>query len=550
MDFRNNRQPEPDRRIWKAAFYIRLSKEDFDRGQTESESISNQREILTGVLKLHPDIVLADTYVDDGVSGTTYDRPSFLRLKQDIDSGKIDCVMVKDLSRLGRNYSESGDLIDNYFAQKGVRFISFNNGIDTAGDGMNAATRCISIGVTNVINESYAASTSVNIRGTLNNHRLQGKFIGAFASYGYKKAPDDRHRLIVDDEAADIVRMIFHEYLRGSSILGIVKKLNALGIPNPTRYKQLHGFNFAQNSKNDGLWCERTVRRMLENEMYIGNMVQGYNTKINYKIHKCRSLPKSERIIVTGTHEPLVSKEVFWQARELLRRNLRGSKRGGNPDLFSGMIFCADCGHVMSKKTNKHSYGVYQYYKCTTKQKKNPHACTNHTVRIDMLESAVLSYLKGIIDFAADYEHIARQLRQSRKTAEYDYLKSNLASQKKEREECILMIDNLYPTWQQGLLTQNEFLRQKEKLNQKLAALDEKIEMLEQSRQESANAETNDGIAGHFLKHRNIDRLTRPILLEFIDKIYAHDDGSVTVRLKCKDVFEELLQKQNQTHAA
>ena len=544
MDFRNNRQPEPDRRIWKAAFYIRLSKEDFDRGQTESESISNQREILTGVLKLHPDIVLADTYVDDGVSGTTYDRPSFLRLKQDIDSGKIDCVMVKDLSRLGRNYSESGDLIDNYFAQKGVRFISFNNGIDTAGDGMNAATRCISIGVTNVINESYAASTSVNIRGTLNNHRLQGKFIGAFASYGYKKAPDDRHRLIVDDEAADIVRMIFHEYLRGSSILGIVKKLNALGIPNPTRYKQLHGFNFAQNSKNDGLWCERTVRRMLENEMYIGNMVQGYNTKINYKIHKCRSLPKSERIIVTGTHEPLVSKEVFWQARELLRRNLRGSKRGGNPDLFSGMIFCADCGHVMSKKTNKHSYGVYQYYKCTTKQ------CTNHTVRIDMLESAVLSYLKGIIDFAADYEHIARQLRQSRKTAEYDYLKSNLASQKKEREECILMIDNLYPTWQQGLLTQNEFLRQKEKLNQKLAALDEKIEMLEQSRQESANAETNDGIAGHFLKHRNIDRLTRPILLEFIDKIYAHDDGSVTVRLKCKDVFEELLQKQNQTHAA
>ena len=179
------KQPQQALKTWRAAFYIRLSKEDLDKNKSESASIANQREILKEYLKLHPDISHVDTYVDDGYSGTDFDRPGWTRLMHDVRLRKINCVIVKDLARLGRNYTQSGDLIDNQFARLGVRFIALNNGIDTAGDGMNAATRCISIGVTNVINESYAASTSVNIRGTLNNHRQQGKFIGAFASYGY-----------------------------------------------------------------------------------------------------------------------------------------------------------------------------------------------------------------------------------------------------------------------------------------------------------------------------------------------------------------------------
>ena len=180
-------QPKQALKTWQAALYIRLSKEDMDKNKSESASISNQREILKEYLRLHH----VDTYVDDGFSGTDFDRPDWTRLMNDIRCRKINCVIVKDLARLGRNYTASGDLIDNQFARLGVRFIALNNGIDTAGDGMNAATRCISIGVTNVINESYAASTSVNIRGTLNNHRKQGKFIGAFASYGYLKDPND-----------------------------------------------------------------------------------------------------------------------------------------------------------------------------------------------------------------------------------------------------------------------------------------------------------------------------------------------------------------------
>ena len=245
-------QPKQSIKTWQAALYIRLSKEDMDKNKSESASISNQREILKEYLRLHPDIEHVDTYVDDGFSGTDFDRPGWTRLMQDIHLKRINCVIVKDLARLGRNYTISGDLIDNQFARLGVRFIALNNGIDTAGDGMNAATRCISIGVTNVINESYAASASVNIRGTLNNHRQQGKFIGAFASYGYRKAPEDYHKLIIDEDAAPVIRMIYRDFIDGSSIIGIVKKLNGMGIPNPTLYKQQKASGTIRKEKKIG----------------------------------------------------------------------------------------------------------------------------------------------------------------------------------------------------------------------------------------------------------------------------------------------------------
>lgn len=538
-------------RIWKAAFYIRLSKDDIDRGENESVSISNQREILKEFLKLHPDIEHVDTYSDDGVSGTTFDRPGFSRLKQDIELKKIDCVIVKDLSRFGRNYSEGGDLIDNYFTQKGVRFISVNNGIDTLSDGMNSATRFLTIGMSNLINESYVASTSVNIRGTLNNHRRQGKFIGAFACYGYKKNPQNRHNLIVDEEAAEIVRFIFREYLGGRGILGIVKKLNDMGISNPTKYKQQHGLNFNSVNGNDGLWCDRTVRRILQNQMYIGNMVQGVNTKISYKINKCRAVPKDERIVVENTHEPIIEKEKFETVQSMLKRNIHSKKAEGKIDLFSGLVFCADCGKAMHKKTNTHSYGVYRYYKCTTKGKKSYSACTNHTVRIDYLEKAVFDYLKTMIALAVDCDKVIKQVKSSREAQENDSFAKTLSAQKKERTQYLSMIDNLYPSWQKGFLSQEEYLRQKEQLNNRLSKINGIISKLSQSQKQGERAnEPVNSFASHFIQYRTIEKLTRPLLLEFVDKILVHSDGSITVVIKCNDVFENIYKAEKNENAA
>ena len=301
----------PRNASWRAALYIRLSKEDGDKN--ESYSVTSQREILKEYIKQRPDIFLFDYYVDDGWSGTNFDRPAFRRMMQDIYDGKVNCVVVKDLSRFGRNYTDAGHYLDDVFMRLGVRFIALNNGVDSISNNMNAATKCITVGVQNVINESVAATTSVNVRGTLNVSRKQGKFIGSFPTYGYLKDPDDHHKLIVDEETAPVVRQIFQWFLSGKSIIGITKTLNAMGIPNPSTYKMQKGWNYRHTSgkRNDGLWCDSTVRRMLSNQMYIGNMVQGKNTTISYKIKQCKSVPKSDWIIVENTHEPIIDKETF-----------------------------------------------------------------------------------------------------------------------------------------------------------------------------------------------------------------------------------------------
>ncbi len=354
-------QPRYVEKTWRTALYIRLSREDEEK-KNESVSVTNQRMILMEYLESHPDMVLVDIYIDDGFTGTDFDRPAWMRLKADIERGRIDCVIVKDLNRFGRNYTVGGDLIDNYFARKGVRFVALNNGVDTADDRMNAATRCISIGMTNVINESYSAMTSVSIRGTLDNHRRMGKFIGAFPTYGYQKSPDDYHRLMIDEEAAEVVRWIYQQFVGGNSIIGIVKELNAVGIPNPTLYKQQKGMNFAaRGGKNDGLWCDRTVRRILKNEMYIGNMVQGKNKTISYKIHEVRSVPKEEWIVVDNTHDPIIDRDTFDKVQARFGSHVRSSPITQQVDLFAGLVRCADCGAVMSKKTIKLPYKTYHY---------------------------------------------------------------------------------------------------------------------------------------------------------------------------------------------
>ena len=539
-------QPHRAVKAWHAALYIRLSKEDLEK-KNESVSVTNQREILLEYLRQHPEMELFDIYIDDGFTGTDFDRPGFMRLKADIESGLVNCVIVKDLNRFGRNYTVGGDLIDNYFARKNVRFIALNNGVDTADDHMNAATRCISIGVTNVINESYSAMTSVSIRGTLNNHRKQGKFIGAFACYGYRKNPDDNHCLIIDEEAAEVVRTIYQKFIGGMSLIGITKELNALGIPNPTLYKQQKGFNFhARDGKNDGLWCDRTVRRILQNQMYIGNMVQGVNKTVSYKVHECKAVPKEDWIVVEHTHEPIIDRETFDKAQSLFNRHIRSSPVNKQTDLFAGLVRCADCGAVMSKKTNKLPYGTYRYYKCSTKRRQG--RCTNHTIRIDKLEQVVLTYLQKMIDLAVEYDRVMAQLQNSRNASESDSLQRALEDRQREREKCLKAMLDLYPDWKANLITQEEYRLLKANLSDKIAKLDEMIEKLTQSQNETAGQE--NAFVEHFKQYKNIDRLTRPMLVELIDSISVYEDNRITIKVRFLDALEQVLTFEGEKQSA
>ena len=529
---------------WKAALYIRLSREDGDK--VESNSITSQREILKEYLKLHPDIELHDFYIDDGWSGTNFDRPGFIRMMEDIYSGDVNCVIVKDLSRFGRNYTDAGNYLDNIFVRLQIRFIALNNGIDTATNNMNAATRCITVGVQNVINESLAATTSVNVRGTLNVNREQGKFIGSFASYGYMKDPNDHHKLIIDPETAPVVRMIFEKFIDGCSIIGIAKDLNEMGIPNPTAYKKLKGFNYKHpaGKKLDGLWPDSSVRRILRNEMYVGNMVQGKNTTISYKIKQCRAIPKEDWIIVEGTHEAIVDRETFDKAQSLFNQFIRKAPQKSEVDLFSGFVRCADCLRAMNKKTNSHPYGTYHYYRCGTSRKMKKSSCTNHTIRIDKMELAVLASIQGMIDSAVEMDKLIKRINSRPvKKKESSHICSAIDTHTAELEKLKGMIIDLYPDWKSGIISKEEYFTLKEQLTEKTTSLEKALENLKRTNEEFKNGITEDNdFISHFKKYGKIDTLTRAMVVELIDKIYVHEGGRITISFKFTDAYEKALE--------
>ena len=529
---------------WKAALYIRLSREDGDK--VESNSITSQREILKEYLKLHPDIELHDFYIDDGWSGTNFDRPGFIRMMEDIYSGDVNCVIVKDLSRFGRNYTDAGNYLDNIFVRLQIRFIALKNGIDTATNNMNAATRCITVGVQNVINESLAATTSVNVRGTLNVNREQGKFIGSFASYGYMKDPNDHHKLIIDPETAPVVRMIFEKFIDGCSIIGIAKDLNEMGIPNPTAYKKLKGFNYKHpaGKKLDGLWPDSSVRRILRNEMYVGNMVQGKNTTISYKIKQCRAIPKEDWIIVEGTHEAIVDRETFDKAQSLFNQFIRKAPQKSEVDLFSGFVRCADCLRAMNKKTNSHPYGTYHYYRCGTSRKMKKSSCTNHTIRIDKMELAVLASIQGMIDSAVEMDKLIKRINSSPvKKKESSHICSAIDTHTAELEKLKGMIIDLYPDWKSGIISKEEYFTLKEQLTEKTTSLEKALENLKRTNEEFKNGITEDNdFISHFKKYGKIDTLTRAMVVELIDKIYVHEGGRITISFKFTDAYEKALE--------
>lgn len=528
-------------KILKTALYIRLSKEDGDKA--ESNSVSSQKEILKEFLKLHSELEFYDFYVDDGYSGTNFDRPGFKRLESDIISGSVKCVVVKDLSRFARNYTDAGYYIENFFVRYGVRFIAINNALDSASGNMNAVTQCITVGVTNVINESVAATTSVNVKGTLNVRRANGDFIGSFATYGYQKDPQNRHKLIVDEEAASVVRMIFEKYISGMSIIGIACELNELSIPNPSAYKKQKGLNYKHPAGKitDGMWPESSVRRILKNEIYTGNMVQGKSRKISYKIKQCVAVPKDEWYVVEGTHEAVIDKDTFEKAQSLFNKSIRKSPQKKEVDLFAGLVRCADCGRIMGKKSNKHPYGEYHYYRCETAKKTKRKVCTNHTIRIDKMEKAVLVFLQKMVEVAIEYDDMIKAINSgTKRKAKTDLLAKTLENQLKNREFLNNMILELYPDLKKGIISAKEYMSLKNDCNNKMAKLDEEIKLTKEKIEEQNNGMENNSFVESFKKLGNIETLTRAIVVEFIEEILVHEDSKITVRLKCKDAFEQV----------
>ena len=480
--------------------------------------------------------------MDDGFSGTNFDRPDFKRMMADIEKGFVNCVIVKDLSRFCRNAVDGGYYLDNVFTKLQVRFIAINNCVDTFSSSMNASTRCITVGVQNVINESVAATTSVNVRGTLNMTRSKGEFIGSFASYGYMKDPKDHHRLLVDEEAADIVKLIFSMFLGGKSVLGITKELNGMALPSPSLYKKLRGLKYTTppNAVNDGLWSDRTVRRILTNEIYTGTMVQGKNTTISYKIKKCRAVPKEDWIVVPDTHEAIIAKEDWNRAQSLFSNHVH-TGRNFETDIFAGLLKCSECRRCMNKKTYRNPNKTYIYYKCATRDRLKKASCQSHTINRNRLYDAVLLTLQKMSEAAVKAENIEKRLRELPKRKDrQESLELSLKLLKKELEKEKEAGLELYPDFKSGILTKEEYLELKTRSLSKKEALEEKVKEAEKALRDNESKEKNLFFEA-FKKYGTITELSRPMLSELVEEIIIFPDEEIEINFKFRDAYKDAL---------
>lgn len=521
---------------WLPAIYLRLSREDGDK--LESDSIANQRALLTEYAAAQDDLAEPVFYQDDGFTGTNFNRPGFQSMLDDLRSGKVNCVIVKDLSRLGRNYVEVGGYLEKVFPLLGVRFISVNDQVDSIRDPMSVNTLIVPF--KNIINDEYCRDISNKVRASLDLKRRQGKFIGSFASYGYRKDPDDHNHLLIDDEAAAVVRDIYRWFLGGTSIIGIAKRLNAQGIPNPSAYKRQQGFSYRHpaGDRLDGLWPDSSVRRILTNRLYTGTMVQGKNRIKSYKLPISERIPEANWIQVAQTHEAIIDAAQFEQVQSLLQRDTRTPAQAAKVHLFSGFLRCADCGKAMNRKTISQPYRDYAYYICSTFKKQHSGICTKHTIRSDKLERAVLETLRQQIARAVEMDELIASIDQNRlhthSAQRFEQEKKRLTD---ERDRLSQMKLSLYPDWKRGDLSREEYLALKEQFDGQIIQVESRLSDLARACEQADMAADANAVLQQFIKYRNLHHLTREVVVELIDMIDVHEGGGITIHFKFSDAL-------------
>ncbi len=534
----------PTAKSWKAGLYLRLSKEDGDKdeeGKLESDSISSQRFIGENFLLENPDIEFISEYSDDGFTGTNFERPEFLRLIEDIRLGKINCVIVKDLSRFGRNYLEAGRYLEVFFPVMNVRFISVLDNIDSIS--APASMDNISVSFKNVMNEEYCRDISKKIRSTFVAKRENGEYICGFALYGYQTDPEHKGALLIDPEAAKIVSSIFQWYFEGSSYRAITFRLNELGIPNPAKYKSQKYPNYHKDF-GCGLWSVQSVRDILKNRMYTGDLVQGKYEKVSHKVDKIRKLDESRWVIVENHHEPIISKELYWNIQDLMKRDQRISPSTKELALFSGFLRCADCGHTLVKRkaSRKEAQLRYHYYTCSTYDSKTKSACSRHTVRSDILEATVLMALKSFISLSVDISELIQRIERSpQKVSARQQMQGLIEAKQKDRDKTEKILLDLYPDLKSGLITKAQYLILKERYETDLHAINKSLDALREQLDKPLEEEVSK-FAECMTKYQKFDRLTREILIELVDIIDVYGDGKMKISFKFRDGFHSVVE--------
>lgn len=532
----------PKNKVWYVAFYIRLSRED-KRGKDESESITNQRLILTDFLEQQDDgdeYIFVGEYVDDGVSGTTdEERENFQRLLSDIQKGKVNCVIVKNLARSFRNNGDQSYYLGDWFPRNDVRFISlYQQPVDTYKDPQNAQN--IAVPVQGVLNEEHARGTSESIRRTFDKKREKGLHIGSFAAYGYKKDPEDKNALIIDEEAAENVKSIFAWFLEGMSKNAIVRKLNSSGVLCPSAYKKSKGMKYQNPSVTNGnpLWAAISINSILKNRIYVGDMVQGRYRIKSYKIHVQETVPEDEWYIVENTHEPIISREDFAKVQDLMKKDTRTAPQEKGLYLFSGFLRCADCGKAMTRSKVRGNV----YYYCRTYKDQSKTACTKHTIRHNHLEQGVLYAIRQQVYVAVAFSEIVSRINTAPlQKSQSIKLNELIAAKEKELSKITRYQQSIYQDWKDGEISHKQYRHMQEDYERQIEALNEIIGNLHKEKEELENGiDTENPFLATFRKYENIDKLTREVLIELVEQIKVYENGNISVSLKFANEYRRI----------
>lgn len=511
--------------LYTGAAYARASKDDAD-----SSTIENQIELIRDHVKSMPEIRIVSERSDNGYSGIDFSRPSFTEMMKDIEAGKINCVIVKDLSRLGRNYIEVGELIDVIFPRYDVRLIAVNDHYDSLNP--RSESDEIIIPFKNLINEQYLRDFSIKIRSNLNVKRKNGDFVAAFAPYGYKRDESDKHRLVIDEHAAGVVRDIFRWKMKGMSQQKIADRLTEIGEPSPAEYKKRDtNYTAGFQTHARASWSAVAVGRILRNPVYIGTLVQGTQTTPNYKVKKRVVKPEDEWDIVPEAHEPVISRNDYETVNGLLLQDTRTSPVKNTVYPLSGMIFCGDCGNNMVRK----KAGKYHYYTCATS--KAVKGCTAHYFRQSVFERDVLNAIQyqivSVLDIEKSLEFI-RSLPHGQRNA------VKLDAQIKDREQEIKSCENykrsLYEDYKSGVITREDYTAFSQDYTERIEVLRQAAARLRQETELlfAGNSPSHSRIE-HFKQHRNVAALSRALAVNLIERIDVYEGKRISIRFRYQD---------------
>lgn len=541
-------QNETASRTWRTALYARLSVEDNGK---EADSIENQIALLESYISGCPDLSRVELFADNGYTGTNFHRPEFNRMMEAVQSGVIDCIVVKDLSRLGRNYIETSQFIEKICPFYGLRFIAVNDGFDTAAV---TDTAQMSMALSNIVNDYYAKDISRKVTSALQTKMERGDYIGNYAPHGYCKDPENKNHLVIDPETAPVIRQIFQWRAEGVSYMGINRRLNEAGILSPGQYRLEHGIETNNNRKGRSvLWNKHMVTEILKNIVYIGHLAQKKGSQCLYAGIPYHITGEDEWIVVEHTHEPIISKELFEAVQKINRESAERSRANSGKyaylprekNIFGKKLTCAECGAVMklhrsfSTKRDK----AYFTFKCPTYAEHGSKGCSDVKKRKADLDVTVFSFIKAQMAVFIDMEHTLQSLLAA-KTGSVEQgrtrSKRRLLQQKLENKKSIL--SGLYVDYKEGLLSRQDYLFTRERIDSAIHEIEAEL-----AEQESVTSKTRGLLTGemkwkHMVqKYQNAAELSQEMVEAFVETIKLHKDGSLEIKLNYMDEFAALI---------